>query len=627
MVNTGSNTITVIDGVSNGEVSIAVGNNPVVAAANSISNQGYIVNQSASSVTAITEYQPQANNLQTTISTFTGNATSTTTPTFTFSATNTLSEVTPPPSQTFAPIANIYYQVDTWLGTWTPTKTQSGFSATLTAPLSPGVHTIYAFATDGEDSTSTISGVQSGPTVGQIASYQFLVAPEIGQFFALFGPSQNFGSQPEGVASAAKAVTLENEGGAPMNFTFALNGDDAADFILTTPSGTNCSQLGGVLPANSQCQFWYEFKPSTLLTETATLTAQDTTTGTPVSIGSFTLTGNGVAQLSVTIAGNGSGNVKDNQSEINCSSGTCTADYAGDTIVTLTASPNSGSSFDGWSGDCSGTGTCTVTMGQSHNVTATFTGSGPTLTIGEAGTGLGAVSSNPSGIACQPTCSAPFATGQQVTLTAVPAGGSVFSGWSGGGCSGTGTCVVTMNSAQTVTATFTLTAASACPASGTSNWIGGATGNWSVGSNWSPSGPPASGAIVCIAKGAGAHTVNLDIAAAVGGLYIDAGNTLSIDDNLTFDVAGTVCNSGNIVFAQVNNNVVLRFDGAVTLTGGGTVTMSKSGNGSSILNHTMRITDERQQPHSRSRRDREQRPGFTNQAAGVINDDRQHADH
>ena len=289
VVNTGSNTITVIDGVSNGEVSIAVGNNPVAAAANSISNQGYIVNQSGASVTAITEYQPQANNLQTTISTFTGNATSTTTPTFTFSATNTLSEVTPPPSQTFAPIANIYYQVDTWLGTWTPTKTQSGFSATLTAPLSPGVHTIYAFATDGEDSTSTISGVQSGPTVGQIASYQFLVAPEIGQFFALFGASQNFGSQPEGEASAAKAVTLENEGGFPMNFTFALNGADSADFILTTPSGTNCSQLGGVLPANSQCQFWYEFQPSTLLTETATLTAQDTTTGTPVSIGSLTI--------------------------------------------------------------------------------------------------------------------------------------------------------------------------------------------------------------------------------------------------------------------------------------------------------------------------------------------------
>ena len=42
-----------------------------------------------------------------------------------------------------------------------------------------------------------------------------------------------------------------------------------------------------------------------------------------------------------------------------------------------------------------------------------------------------------------------------VTLTASAAGGSTFNGWSGGGCSGTGTCSVTMSAATTVTATFT----------------------------------------------------------------------------------------------------------------------------------------------------------------------------
>jgi hypothetical protein len=41
-----------------------------------------------------------------------------------------------------------------------------------------------------------------------------------------------------------------------------------------------------------------------------------------------------------------------------------------------------------------------------------------------------------------------------VTLTATPNGTSTFTGWNGGGCSGTGTCVVTMNSATAVTATF-----------------------------------------------------------------------------------------------------------------------------------------------------------------------------
>jgi beta-lactam-binding protein with PASTA domain len=43
-----------------------------------------------------------------------------------------------------------------------------------------------------------------------------------------------------------------------------------------------------------------------------------------------------------------------------------------------------------------------------------------------------------------------------VTLTAQPAAGSTFGGWSGGGCSGTGTCTVTTNADTTVTATFSL---------------------------------------------------------------------------------------------------------------------------------------------------------------------------
>src|SRR2546428_2791650 len=51
-------------------------------------------------------------------------------------------------------------------------------------------------------------------------------------------------------------------------------------------------------------------------------------------------------------------------------------------------------------------------------------------------------------------CSASFASGTSVTSTATPASGSAFSGWSGAGCSGTGSCVGTMNAAQSVTATF-----------------------------------------------------------------------------------------------------------------------------------------------------------------------------
>lgn len=69
--------------------------------------------------------------------------------------------------------------------------------------------------------------------------------------------------------------------------------------------------------------------------------------------------------------------------------------------------------------------------------------------------GAGTVTSSPVGINCGDTCAASVAAGSVLTLTATPSAGSTFSGWSGGGCTGTGTCVVTVNLATTVVATFT----------------------------------------------------------------------------------------------------------------------------------------------------------------------------
>jgi len=78
-----------------------------------------------------------------------------------------------------------------------------------------------------------------------------------------------------------------------------------------------------------------------------------------------------------------------------------------------------------------------------------------TLSVGKAGTGTGLVTSSPAGINCGVDCSEPYNFGSVVTLTATPDAGSTFTGWSGGGCNGTGTCQVTMNNAVSITATFT----------------------------------------------------------------------------------------------------------------------------------------------------------------------------
>jgi len=79
-----------------------------------------------------------------------------------------------------------------------------------------------------------------------------------------------------------------------------------------------------------------------------------------------------------------------------------------------------------------------------------------TLTVAKAGTGGGTVTSSPAGINCGSTCSTSFAYNTTVTLSASAGTGSTFAGWSGEGCSGTGTCLVTMSEARDVTATFTL---------------------------------------------------------------------------------------------------------------------------------------------------------------------------
>ncbi len=77
-----------------------------------------------------------------------------------------------------------------------------------------------------------------------------------------------------------------------------------------------------------------------------------------------------------------------------------------------------------------------------------------TLTVTLSGSGGGGVSDGTGDIACPTDCSHAYPVATQVTLTATPASGSTFTGWTGG-CSGTGTCQVTMSADTAVTATFT----------------------------------------------------------------------------------------------------------------------------------------------------------------------------
>ena len=94
----------------------------------------------------------------------------------------------------------------------------------------------------------------------------------------------------------------------------------------------------------------------------------------------------------------------------------------------------------------------------SNTLTHTVNPAPTLLTVAKTGAGQGTVSSSPAGIDCGSTCAANFLTGTVVTLSATPASGSVFAGWSAGtgsaSCSGTASCVINVTAASGITATF-----------------------------------------------------------------------------------------------------------------------------------------------------------------------------
>jgi len=164
--------------------------------------------------------------------------------------------------------------------------------------------------------------------------------------------------------------------------------------------------------------------------------------------------------ITVNLTGTGSGTVTSVPAGISCPP-TCSASIPA-ASVTLSGLADAGSRFIGITGcDNYPVGVCTVESNKT--VTARFdtTGQPPpgtfTLSVTKAGTGTGTVSSNPAGISCGGTCSASFAQGTTVALTATPDSGFSFAGWSGA-CSGTGACSVTLSANASVTATFSSSA-------------------------------------------------------------------------------------------------------------------------------------------------------------------------
>ncbi len=180
--------------------------------------------------------------------------------------------------------------------------------------------------------------------------------------------------------------------------------------------------------------------PTTTVTITRTVRVPPTTPTTPTS--------------TLSIKRTGSGAVTSNDATIDCGS-RCFHTYTTGANVTLTATPSAGSTFSGWSGGaCSGTRTCSLTINEDESVSAAFASPSATLTVSTTGTGSGSVTSADKRIDCGTTCSSTYTSGTAVTLTATPEAGSVFKGWGGDACTGTGPCLLKLSADESVVAEF-----------------------------------------------------------------------------------------------------------------------------------------------------------------------------
>jgi len=131
--------------------------------------------------------------------------------------------------------------------------------------------------------------------------------------------------------------------------------------------------------------------------------------------------------------------------------------YEETSTCTITTNPNY--TLVNVSGSCGGTlaGNIYTTNAITANcmVVATFATQQFILNVTLGGNGTGTVTSSPPGIDCGDDCSENFECDTEVTLTATAGDSCTFTGWTGSGCAGTEECVVTLDQAREITATFT----------------------------------------------------------------------------------------------------------------------------------------------------------------------------
>ena len=269
---------------------------------NPVTNTVYATDISNNNLTIISPSIAQPSFLNTAITALPGDRAASPTPSFTLTATSTFAPTAPA-------VQAIYYQMDTQSGAWT--LAGSGASATFNTPaLSGGLHTLFAYASDGQDATSTNTGLHSSPLPGAIAAYTFVVQNTAA--VNLTGLSLTYTGAPQGATvttvppGVATSVTYNGLGTVPTNA-----GSYAVVATITAPGFVASSASGTLVIAKAAQTITFAALPNVPI-GTPPITLSATASAGPVS---FTLS-SGPATLAgsvLTITGLGSVTVQATQ--------------------------------------------------------------------------------------------------------------------------------------------------------------------------------------------------------------------------------------------------------------------------------------------------------------------------
>ncbi len=303
----------------------------------------------------------------------------------------------------------------------------------------------FAPGTPGDRAATLIIGGTPGGEVRVDLTGRGLTA---GDLEIAAGETLTFGTIEIGSASpSTQSVTVRNTGGtatAPLT----VNLPDQIDY---TAVSDGCD--GVPLASLASCTVEIRFNPQTVGSHPTQISIRESdVVGVAASA-----SGTGSARLQVSKTGVGT--ISSDPPGIACGAGcpSATSSFT-ESPITLHALDGAGYIFDGWTGACATANPspdCTVSLTQPLTTTgATFT---QVFTLNMTVTGMGTVTSSPSGILCgdgNTDCSEAYETGTPTTLTVEPSSGWEVYAWSGtgAGCTtGQHICTVTMSQARNVT--------------------------------------------------------------------------------------------------------------------------------------------------------------------------------